>query len=103
MKKIEISYNLKFLLIFAAIVLVAAGTVYFANETLNKRRTVGIRKSYELFYEIDSKPVVVEISGYSKNSSNTIVITSIHIPVAPDSTYVFTIEDFMSIKSIRER
>lgn len=103
MKKIEISYDLKFLLIFEAMLLVAGGTVYFANKALNKRKTVGIRKSYELVYEIDGKPVVVEISGYSKNSSNTIAITSIHIPVAPDPTYVFTREDFMSIKSIRKR
>lgn len=103
MKKIEISYDLKFILIFIAMVLVAGGTVYFANKAFDKRRTVGIRRSYELVYEIDGKPVVVEISGYSKNSSAKIDITSIHIPVAPDPTYVFTREDFMSIKSIRER
>ena len=103
MKKIELSYNVRIPLIFAFIVLAAIGITFLAAEHLNKRRTVGIRRSYELVYEIDGKPVVVEISGYSKNSSTKIDITDIHIPVAPSPTYVFTREDFMSIKSIRER
>ena len=103
MKKIELSYNIRIPLIFGLIVFACAGIVFLANEHLNKRRATGVRRSYELVYEIDGKPVVVEISEYSKNSSTKIDITDIHIPVAPSSTYVFTKEDFVSIKSIRER
>lgn len=68
-----------------------------------RQRKMGRIKRYELVYEIDGKPVTVDVRGYYKNSATTITITSIHIPVAPDPTYVFTKEDFMSIKSIRER
>ena len=103
MKKIELSYNIRIPLIFGFIILAAIGISFLGNKYLNKRRAIGIRRSYELVYEIDGKPVMVEISGYSKNSSAKIEITDIHIPVAPDPNYVFTREDFMSIKSIRER
>lgn len=76
--------------------------IYLSDKNERQRKMERIKR-YELVYEIDGKPVTVNVKGYYKNSATTITITSIHIPVAPDSTYVFTREDFMSIKSIRER
>lgn len=76
--------------------------IYLSDKN-ERQRKMGRIKRYELVYEIDGKPVIVDVKGYYKNSATTITITSIHIPVAPDPTYVFTKEDFMSIKSIRER
>ena len=103
MKKIQVPFELR-LIIF--IVITIGFSVLFAMYLSNKeqrQRQIGRVKRYELVYEIDGKPVTVDVNGYYKNSATTITVTSIHIPVAPDSTYVFTREDFMSIKSIKER
>ena len=76
--------------------------IYLCNR-VEKQRQIGRVKRYEIVYEIDGKPVKVDVKGYYKNSATTITITSIHIPVAPNPTHVLTKEDLMSIKSIRER
>lgn len=103
MKKIRIPFELQMIvLILALIGFTILLTTYLCNKQ-QKQRQLGRFKRYEIVYEIDGKPVTVDVKGYYKNSATTITITSIHIPVAPDSTYVFTREDFMSIKSIRER
>ena len=103
MKKIRIPFELQMIvLILALIGFVILLATYLYNEQ-QKQRQLGRFKRYEIVYEIDGKPVTVDVKGYYKNSATTITITSIHIPVTPDPTYVFTKEDFMSIKSIRER
>ena len=103
MKKIRIPFELQIIVcIVVSIGLAILLATYLVNKD-EKRRQMGRVKRYEIVYEIDSKPVTVDVKGYYKNSATTITITSVHIPVAPDPTYVFTREDFMSIKSIRER
>lgn len=103
MKKIRIPFELQIIVtIVISIGLVILLATYLVNRQ-EKQKQMGKFKRYEIVYEIDGKPVTVNVKGYYKNSATTITITSIHIPVAPDSTYVFTREDFMSIKSIRER
>lgn len=103
MKKIRVPFELQMVILMIALIGFAVLLAMYLCDKQERQRKMGRIKRYELVYEIDGKPVTVDVRGYYKNSATTITITSIHIPVAPDPTYVFTKEDFMSIKSIRER
>lgn len=103
MKKIRVPFELQIIVCIVVTVGFAVLLGIYLSDKNERQRKMERIKRYELVYEIDGKPVTVNVKGYYKNSATTITITSIHIPVAPDSTYVFTREDFMSIKSIRER
>lgn len=103
MKKIRVPFELQLIISMVLMIGFAILLATYISNRAERQRKMGRSKRYELVYEIDGKPVTVDVRGYYKNSATTITITSIHIPVAPDPTYVFTREDFMSIKSIRER
>ena len=103
MKNIRIPFELQIIVCIVVSIGLAVLLAMYISDRAERQRKMGRTKCYELVYEIDGKPVTVDVKGYYKNSATTITITSIHIPVAPDPTYVFTREDFMSIKSIRER
>lgn len=103
MKKIRVPFELQMTLLMFALIGFAVLLAMYLCDKQERQRKMGRIKRYELVYEIDGKPVTVDVRGYYKNSATTITITSIHIPVAPDPNYVFTREDLMSIKSIRER
>lgn len=103
MKKIRVSFELQLVISMVLMIGFAVLLAMYVCDKQERQRKMGRIKRYELVYEIDGKPVTVDVRGYYKNSATTITITSIHIPVAPDPTYVFTKEDFMSIKSIKER
>lgn len=103
MKKIRVPFEFQMILLMFAMIGCAILLVTYLCNRQEKQRQMGRFKRYEIVYEIDGKPVKVDVKGYYKNSATTITITSIHIPVAPDPNYVFTREDFMSIKSIKER
>ena len=103
MKKIQIPFGLQIIIFVVILVGLSVLLAIYLCNMQEKQRQMGRVKCYEIVYEIDGKPVTVDVRGYYKNSATTITITSIHIPVAPDPTYVFTREDFMSIKSIKER
>lgn len=103
MKKIQVPFELQIIIFVVIMIGLAVFLGMFLSDKAERQRKMGRVKRYELVYEIDGKPVTVDVKGYYKNSATTITITSIHIPVAPDPNYVFTREDFMSIKSIKER
>lgn len=103
MKKIRVPFELQVVILMVALIGFAVLLAMCLSNREQRQRQMGRIKRYEIVYEIDGKPVTVDVKGYYKNSATTITVTSIHIPVAPDPTYVFTREDFMSIKSIRER
>lgn len=103
MKKIRVPFELQMVILMVVLIGFAVLLAMYLCDKQERQRKMGRIKRYELVYEIDGKPVIVDVRGYYKNSATTITITSIHIPVAPDPTYVFTKEDFMSIKSIKER
>ncbi len=103
MKKIRVPFEIQMLVLMVVLIVFAILLAEYLSNRQQRQRQMGRFKRYELVYEIDGKPVTVDVKGYYKNSATTITITSIHIPVAPDPNYVFTKEDFMSIKSIKER